>query len=89
MFKITLVSIQKLFIGFSRMLHSLSILVHNCILWLMMLPELFYKLSVNVRMYINHMGLNSGSKLLVLLYNTNTVVIQCTMLQPTGTDQGI
>lgn len=35
------------------------------------------------------MGHNSGSKLLVLLYNTNTMVIQCTMLQPTGTDQGI
>lgn len=35
------------------------------------------------------MGHNSHSKLLVLLYNTNTVVIQCTMLQPTDTDEGI
>lgn len=30
-------------------------------------------------MCINHTGHSGGSKLLVLLYNTNTVVIQCTV----------
>lgn len=41
MFKITFVSIQKVFMGFSNMVHGLSVLVSNCILWLNMLPELF------------------------------------------------
>jgi len=40
-------------------------------------------------MYINHMRRNGGSKLLVLLYDTNTMVIQHTVLQCAGTDQGI
>lgn len=38
---------------------------------------------------MNHISHNSGSKLLVLSYNTNTMVIQCAMLQPAGTDKGI
>jgi len=41
MFKIALVSIQKVFMGFSNTVHGLSILVYNCILGLDIFPELF------------------------------------------------
>lgn len=39
-------------------------------------------------MYINDMSHNCGSTLLVLLHNTNTMVIQCATLKPACADQG-
>lgn len=91
MFKITLVSIQKVFRGFSNVVHGFSRVVYTAALVTHVVRVVHYNtnLCINVCIYIHHMGHNRGSKLLVLSYNTDSVVIQCTALQCTGTGQGI
>lgn len=74
--------------GFSDVIHDFSRVVFTATLVKHVVPVVHYStdLCINVCIYINHMGHNSSSKLLVLLYNTDSVVIQCSALQCTGTD---
>lgn len=91
MFKITLVSIQKVFMGFSNVFHGFSRVVYTAALVKHVVQVVHYStdLCINLCIYIHHMGHHSASKLLVLSYKTDSVLTQCTALQCTGTGQGI
>lgn len=75
---------SNLVYGFSRVVYAATLVKH-----VVQVVLFSTDLCINVCIYINHTGRNNGSKLLGLLHNTESVVIQCTELQCTATDQGM
>lgn len=84
--------------GFSNVVHGFSRVVYAATLVKHVVQVVHYSNDLCIKVCVYKYNYkykyivqvhSSGSKLLVQLYNVDSVVIQCAVLQCTGTDLGI